>query len=496
MTKFTKTALASLFTFSAAGASAAAFQLAEVSTSGLGMAYAGNAAVANDASVVATNPALMTKFKQIEISAGGIYVDSAIDVSGKFTPSGIDASHKNIVPNAIVPNAYIVAPINERFSVGGGVNVNYGLKSEFNSNYSAGFFGGRTDLSAVNVNLSGAYNLGYGFSIGVGINAVHAKATLERYLGSAALRLQSVLAANKTTLDTATAGLQQLEAGIAQAQAAQNNQVVAALTQRKDQVLSSLNARLAQAGINRQITSSAQLNALVTGVSSLKAQDTIHKLKGDKWGFGWNVGLLYEINENNRLGIAYHSPVKLNFKGKYSNTVALPIPNMVDTVTGGATIPGSLSLTLPSFWEVSGYHKLTEKLAMQYSYKRTDWSSFKSLDAYGANGNKLFHKTENFNDASRIALGFSYDVNEALTLRTGVAYDESASVTNPSISIPDTDRTWYSFGATYRFTPNLSADLGYSHLRGSKNQFNEEGRADFKVKAKANLYGLNVNYKF
>ncbi|MGX2970497.1 outer membrane protein transport protein [Ursidibacter sp. B-7004-1] len=474
MTKFTKTTLATIFTFSAAGASAAAFQLAEVSTSGLGMAYAGNAAVANDASVVATNPALMTKFKQVEISAGGVYVDSDIHISGRLV-SGQNASHRNIVPNAIVPNAYIVAPINDRFSVGGGVNVNYGLKSEFNSNYSAGFFGGRTDLSAVNVNLSGAYNLGYGFSIGAGVNAVHAKATLERYLGNSVEVAQAKV----------QAGLQQIEAGINQIQAlpqqAQNSPQVQA-------TLANLNAR--KAGLEATARGLTQINALT------KESDTIHKLKGDKWGFGWNVGLLYEINENNRLGFAYHSPIKLNFKGKYSNTVAVAIPSVVDTITGGATLPGSLSLTLPSFWEVSGFHKLTEKLAVQYSYKRTNWSSFKSLNAYSANGNELFHKTENFNDASRIALGFSYDVNEALTLRTGVAYDESASITNPSISIPDTDRTWYSFGATYRFTPNLSADLGYSHLRGSKNAFNEDGLADFKVKAKANLYGLNVNYKF
>ncbi|MCT8595076.1 outer membrane protein transport protein, partial [Glaesserella parasuis] len=87
MNKFTKTALASIFTFSAAGASAAAFQLAEVSTSGLGMAYAGNAAVADNASVVATNPALMTKFKQVEISAGGVYVDADVDVEGSFKGS-------------------------------------------------------------------------------------------------------------------------------------------------------------------------------------------------------------------------------------------------------------------------------------------------------------------------------------------------------------------------------------------------------------------------
>ena len=497
MTKFTKTILASLLTFSAAGASAAAFQLAEVSTSGLGLAYAGNAAVADNASVVATNPALMTKFKQVEISAGGILVDSDIDIQGSFVGSGTDASHKNIVPNAIVPNAYIVAPVNERFSFGGGVNVNYGLKSEFAPNYSAGFFGGKTDLSAININLSGAYHLGYGFSIGAGINAVHAKAELERHLGAVANRYQAVLAANKDQLSGAVNGLQKLDAGIAQATAANMTATVAALTQQKEQILAGLNAKLAQAGITQKITSAVQLNALIQGVSSLEASNTIHRLKGDKWGFGWNIGLLYEINENNRIGVAYHSPIKLDFKGKYSNNIALPLPNMVDTVTGGATIPGSLTLKLPSFWEISGFHKLTEKFAVQYSYKRTDWSSFKSLDAYNAEtGKKLFHKTENFNDASRIAVGFSYDVNEALTLRTGLAYDESASVSNPSISIPDTDRTWYSLGATYRFTPNLSADLGYSHIRGSKNSFNEEKLANFKAKAKANLYGLNVNYKF
>lgn len=494
MTKFTKTIIASLFTVTAAGASAAAFQLAEVSTSGLGMAYAGNAAVADNASVVATNPALMTKFKQVEISAGGILVDSEIDIEGKLA-SGRDASSKNIVPNAILPNLYVVAPINERFSVGGGLNVNYGLKSEFNPNYSAGFFGGRTDLSAVNINLSGAYNLGYGFSVGVGLNAVHAKAELERYLGAVADRYKLTLATYQTQVDNAIAGLTQLETGISNAQAAGATTTVQNLTTQKTQLLAQVNDILSKAGLNQTVSSAQELQLLVNGVNSLEYSNTIHKLKGDKWGFGWNAGLLYEINENNRLGIAYHSEIDLKFKGKYSNNVALPVA-VVNKITGGAEIQGSLNLTLPAFWEVSGYHKLTDKLAMQYSYKRTDWSKFKSLDAYGQSNNLLFHKTENFNDASRIALGFSYDVNEALTLRTGIAYDESASVSNPSISIPDTDRTWYSLGATYRFTPNLSADIGYSHLRGSKNQFNEDGLATFKSKAKADLYGLNVNYKF
>ncbi|EQA11283.1 porin [Glaesserella parasuis] len=434
MNKFTKTALASIFTFSAAGASAAAFQLAEVSTSGLGMAYAGNAAVADNASVVATNPALMTKFKQVEISAGGVYVDADVDVEGSFKgsfnrtvngraiPSSAtgNANAKDIIPSAIVPNLYVVAPISERFAVGGGVNVNYGLKSEFEKTYSAGVLAGKTKLSAVNYNFSSAYDLGYGFSFGAGLNAVHAKATLERHFGA---------------------------------------------------------------------------------LNPMAPTATASRLKGDKWGFRWNVGLTYDINENNRLGVAYHSPVDLRFKGKY-----------VGTQSANVEIPGRLNLELPAYWEISGYHKLTEKLAVQYSYKKTHWNSFRELRATDNNGRVLLQKDKKFNNNSRIALGVSYDVIEALTLRAGIAYDESASVAHPSISIPDTDRTWYTLGATYRFTPNLSVDLAYAHLRGSKNTFIESqvlgaqlqngatavtsAVGEFKVKSTANLYGLNVNYKF
>lgn len=55
---------------------------------------------------------------------------------------------------------------------------------------------------------------------------------------------------------------------------------------------------------------------------------------------------------------------------------------------------------------------------------------------------------------------------------------------------------WYSVGATYRFTPNLAADFGYAHLRGKKHGFREGQSGQFEVTSKANLYGLNLNYKF
>lgn len=194
MKKFNQSILATAMLLAAGGANAAAFQLAEVSTSGLGRAYAGEAAIADNASVVATNPALMSLFKTAQFSTGGVYVDSRINMNGdvdsyaiisrsiKVTKDG-SASARNVVPGAFVPNLYFVAPVNDKFALGAGMNVNFGLKSEYDDSYDAGIFGGKTDLSAINLNLSGAYRVTEGLSLGLGVNAVHAKAQVERNAG-------------------------------------------------------------------------------------------------------------------------------------------------------------------------------------------------------------------------------------------------------------------------------------------------------------------------
>ena len=266
MNKFSKTLLASSL-FASAGAHAAAFQLAEVSTSGLGTAYAGNAAVADNASVVANNPALMTQFKQAEMSAGGVLVHADVDINGTLAGT-VNASHNNIIPKAVVPNLYFVTPINDRFAMGAGMNVNYGLKSRFSPDYSAGVYGGNTRLSAINFNLSGAYNLGYGLSIGAGLNAIYSDAEIIRHLGVGGKLLNSRLGA-----------------------AAANPRVQAALA---------ANPVLA-----------AQLNSAAKTLAQMDNHTEVSRLSGDEWSLGWNAGIAYDINENNRIGAAYHSAVNV-----------------------------------------------------------------------------------------------------------------------------------------------------------------------------------------
>ncbi|HHF5750603.1 outer membrane protein transport protein [Haemophilus influenzae] len=451
MKKFNQSLLATAMLLAAGGANAAAFQLAEVSTSGLGRAYAGEAAIADNASVVATNPALMSLFKTAQFSTGGVYIDSRINMNGdvdaavkslamSFTKSG-SASQRNVVPGAFVPNLYFVAPVNDKFALGAGMNVNFGLKSEYDDSYDAGVFGGKTDLSAINLNLSGAYRVTEGLSLGLGVNAVYAKAQVERNAG---IIVDSV----------------------------KDQQVQRALKK-----------------VNSQTKIPNYLTSKDKSVVSLQDRAA--------WGFGWNAGVMYQFNEANRIGLAYHSKVDIDFTDRTASSLGK------NDIVAGKT--GNLTFTLPDYLELSGFHQLTDKLAVHYSYKYTHWSRLTKLHASYENGEKAFDKELQYSNNSRVALGASYNLYEKLTLRAGIAYDQAASRHQRSAAIPDTDRTWYSLGATYKFTPNLSVDLGYAYLKGKKVHFKEAQEvaggqiittANYTSQAHANLYGLNLNYSF
>ena len=463
MKKFNQSVLATAMLFAAGGANAAAFQLAEVSTSGLGRAYAGEAAIADNASVVATNPALMSLFKTNQFSVGGVYVDSKINMSGNaqvsiirndVTPilqgSSKDLSQKSVVPGSLVPNMYFVAPINDKFALGGGMNVNFGLKSEYDNKYNGGVFGGTTDLTALNLNLSGSYRVTEGFSAGLGLNAIYAQAKIERRAGF----LADVPAALRRAM---------------------NDPKIATL--------------LASPNASSLLSSPALANV---------KKDTILTQLQDKaaWAFAWNAGVMYQFNENHRIGLAYHSKVDIDFTDHTATSLQAHRIGQ----------EGGLKLNLPDYLEFSGFHQLTEKFAMHYSYKYSHWSRLKNLYAsYHSDGKEAFHKKMYYRNSSRIALGGTYNVDDKLTLRAGIAYDQSAATSHASAAIPDTDRMWYSLGATYKFTPNLSVDLGYAYLKGKKIHFREEQRisngavvvtGNYSSKASANLYGLNLNYSF
>lgn len=431
-----KTALAVAVALVSTSAWSAGFQLNEFSSSGLGRAYSGEGAIADDAGNVSRNPALITMFDRPTFSAGAVFIDPDVNVSGR-SPTGRSLNADNIAPTAWVPNLHFVAPINDQFGWGASMTSNFGLSTEFNNNYPAGAFGGKTDLETINLNLSGAYRLNDHWSFGLGFDAVYAKAKIERYAGD----------------------LGQIIAG-----------------------------------------SGALPPALANQVAGIPADTQIARLKGDEWGFGWNAGILYELDKDNRYGLTYRSEVKIDFDGDYKSSLPSAYNQILGNFglplgTDGRTTSGSLSLHLPEMWEISGYNKVAPKWAIHYSLAYTSWSQFQELKATN-NGDTLFYKDESFHDAYRIALGTTYYMDDNWTFRTGIAFDDSpVPADKRSISIPDQDRFWLSAGATYAFNKDASVDVGVSYMHGQSVSF-QEGPYKFESEGKAWLYGANFNYAF
>ena len=422
-TLFTKSALAVAVAIISTQAWSAGFQLNEFSSSGLGRAYSGEGAIADDAGNASRNPALIMMFDRPTFSAGAVYIDPDVNISGKSPYTGRSTDADNIAPTAWVPNAHFVMPINEQFGWGASVTSNYGLATEFNDSYIVGEYGGKTDLKTVNLNLSGAYRLNDSWSFGVGFNAVYADAKIERYSGEQTAALP-------------------------------------------------------------------------------KVSQKIASLKGDEWGYGWNAGILYQLDKNNRYGLTYRSEVKIDFDGDYKSgirTQANALPGAGTAFPWGttnATVPGSLTLNLPEMWELSGYNRVAPQWAIHYSMAYTSWSQFQELKATGTNGQTLFYKEEGFKDSYRIALGTTYYMDKSWTFRTGIAYDDSpVPASKRSISIPDQDRLWLSAGTTYAFNDDASIDVGVSYMHGQKVTV-KEGPYTFDSEGKAWLFGTNFNYAF
>ncbi|MGL6263651.1 outer membrane protein transport protein [Aeromonas jandaei] len=392
-TMFKKSLIAATIALATGQVHAAAFQLNEHSASGLGRAYAGEAAIADNASVLARNPAAMTTFDKMTFSVSGTYIKPDVDVEGKLSsPSpalnGKDASQSGIAPAAFVPATYFIQPLNDQWAWGIGLFSNYGLSTEYDKSFIAGLGAGDTELTTFNINPNIAYRINEHFSIGAGINAVYGAAELNRYAGFA---------------------------------------------------------------------------------SSTAPSTRIAHLKGDTWGFGWNIGSLYEVNENHRFALTYRSQVDMSFDGDFQGSTS-----------GNKVVDGNLKLDLPAQAEFAGYHRLNQQFAVHYSVNWTDWSAFKELNATSSGCNTpgkpgvCLYKPENFKDSTRYSIGGTWYINPAWEARLGFAYDNSPiEAEYRSLSIPDSDRIWYSAGATYHINTDMSVDFGMAYLDGKKVDVNE-----------------------
>ena len=225
------------------------------------------------------------------------------------------------------------------------------------------------------------------------------------------------------------------------------------------------------------LTSAIDFGALL---NSPGAADGFGDLEGDNLNgvdgltYGLNMGLMYDITPKTTLGIAYRTEMDIDVEG----TAKFKVPTAAAPVlSSGAFQPsGALkaSITLPQSFSVSIAHDY-EVLTVLADITWTGWSSFDELRIeYENPAQPDSVTTEDWDDTFRYSIGLDWRQSEKLTLRTGIAYDETAipSPERRTPRVPGNDRTWLSFGGTYVINPAFTVDVGYSHLFISDTKIN------------------------
>ncbi len=156
---------------------AAGFQLAEYSATGLGRAYAGEAAIADGADTQWRNVAMLTYLEGTQVSVGGIYVNPNIDVKGTSTQRSGTTSTKSedFAHDAFIPNLYVSHRVNEQIAIGFAVGTNYGMETDLGDDFSATNFGNEASVITKEINVNMAYKINQQFSVGGGVRYVIAE---------------------------------------------------------------------------------------------------------------------------------------------------------------------------------------------------------------------------------------------------------------------------------------------------------------------------------
>lgn len=155
---------------------AAAFQLTEQSVVTLGRAYSGSGVGDGDVSAAFYNPAALTLLPGTQIQAGVIGV--SMNQVVKIYKTGVENDGQN--KTEFIPNFYISHQINPEWWVGFSLASPFGLSTSYGKypNWQYGHRGTEAELLDLDFNPSIAWKPNERFSIGGGISLQYAKAKL------------------------------------------------------------------------------------------------------------------------------------------------------------------------------------------------------------------------------------------------------------------------------------------------------------------------------
>jgi long-chain fatty acid transport protein len=407
-------------------ANASGYRFGSQSVSAQGTADA-NGAEAADASTIFANPAGLTRLEGTQFSGGitAVVPHSTYNDAGskRFTgsPTGGVANLDDYAPKAVAaPSLYFSKKLNDSWTVGLGTFVPYGAKLSYDYNWSGRYALTNIDLKSMTINPSVGFKLNERHSFGFGLDAEFMKA----FLGQGVDVPGSV-------------------------------QALAAYPERRAELLKNI---VAMGG------NPAALAAIKDGHAEMDGKD---------WGYGFNLGYLYNLTADTRFGVSYRSSIHHKLRGgavwDFSGVTTDAVVNKVLQASSRKTnSPALVEVKTPETLSVNMFSQIDDKLALMGD---VTWSRHSRLDnlhiVFVGTGEGDEVIRQQWKNTMRASLGMNYKLNGNLMLRAGVAIDESPvdNATLRHAALPDSDRKQLSFGANWKVSNNSSIDLAYSYLK-------------------------------
>ena len=204
-------------------------------------------------------------------------------------------------------------------------------------------------------------------------------------------------------------------------------------------------------GLNYQTIDAELTRAVNLGV----AEEIVDIKAKDNSGWGYNVGAMFQVAPDTRLGVSYRSSIKYHLTGTATFSANQPAPNA--NVSTDIKMPDSASIAVQ--------HRLNPGWTLLADVTRTGWSKIKELKIDSDTLGTLNNTPENFKNTWRVSVGATYRYSDEWSIKTGLAFDQTpVNDTDRTPRLPDNDRLWLSVGGQYRLSKDGTLDFGYAHL--------------------------------
>lgn len=385
---------------------AAGFALNEMSAARIGTVFAGNAAIAEDASTIYYNPAGLSRMTGQQFTATGSALRPSVQFSNRGSTSSIGTrltggDGGDAGDWSFVPALYYATDIGRGFRFGIGLQSPFGLKTEYDEGWVGRYQALKSELQTIDINPTIAYKLNDSLSLGAGISAQYARVELSR-----AIDFGSVCVGR---LGLATC---------------------------------------------------APLGFLP------QARDGRVTLEGTNWAYGFNLGVLFAPSDTMRFGLAYRSKIRHDVSGgraRFDKPAGLPAP--LAAATAFSDTDAAADIDLPESLNFSAYADLDPRWSVMGDINWTRWSRFNELRVRFANGAPDSVIREDWRNSVRVGIGVNYRYSGAWKLRGGIAYEQTPVRDElRTANIPDADRTLVGFGVQYKPSRQSAWDFGYAHV--------------------------------